>query len=313
MIVDKVSIHLKAGKGGNGSNAFVSKRGMRVGWGGNGSKGADIVLRVSLHIYDLSKFRAKNKFKARNGNCGMENNKSGRAPDNLVLYVPDGTFIRDIKGNIIYDMNRIDNYYIVAKGGLPGKGNYKRRYATEGRDGEEKDLILDYRIPNDVAIIGLPNSGKTSLFNSLTGKHYKIGEYPFTTTVCAWSQFEFKFRVFTILDMPALIDKSNEGKGIGNKFLKHLYRTKIVFVIADAAGDYMNAFDIVKQQIALFDPSFMAKKVFYLLTKTDKIKSIDKVAGFLNVSVNNTASLRHLKELIFSGVSCEEDSNKSRK
>jgi len=313
VIIDEATIHLKAGKGGDGCNSFIARRGMRIGSGGDGSRGANIVLRVNPHIYDLGKFRAKKKFSAKNGNRGLENNKSGKVPRDLILDVPAGTIIRNREGNIVSDMTSLGGTFVIVRGGRPGKGNYKRRHVTYGEPGEEKDVVLDYRIPNDVAILGMPNSGKTSIFNALTGKHFKVNDYPFTTTSCMWAQFEFNFTVFTVLDMPALIDKSHEGRGLGNTFLKHLYRTRLILVTADAGEDYKNDFDIIRKQIEMFNDSFMNKKFFYLLTKADKIEKKGGVSGLLSVSVNNKASVDYLKEIISSELAHEKNSNKNRK
>ena len=313
MIIDEVTIHLKAGKGGDGCNSFIIKRGVRIGSGGDGSRGANIVLKVSPHVYDLGKFKAKKKFSAKDGNRGLENNKSGKVPRDLVLDVPAGTIIRNRQGGIISDMIGLDSTLVIVKGGKPGKGNYKRRHVTYGEPGEERDVILDYRIPNDVAILGVPNSGKTSVFNALTGKHFKVNDYPFTTTSCMWAQFEFNFTVFTVLDMPALISKSHEGRGLGNTFLKHLYRTKAILITADAGGDYKNDFGIISKQIEMFDSSFTDKKLFYLLTKADKIETKGDVSEFLSVSVNNKESVDYLKEIISGGLAHEKNSSKDRK
>ena len=335
MVIDEVTIRLRAGKGGNGCSSFMSKKGMRIGFGGDGSRGASIIFKVSPHIYDLGKFRTKRIFSAKDGSHGLENNKSGKTPDDLILHVPAGTLIKDKDGDVIFDMSAFTPLekvnaagkispeavkeqnsligFTIARGGRAGKGNYKRKYATEGGPGEEKDIILDYRIPNDVAILGMPNSGKTSLFNALVGKHFKVDDYPFTTTFCMWAQFEFNFKVFTVLDMPALTDKSHKGKSLGSGFLKHLLRTRLILITADSTGDYRDNFSVIKHQIELFDTSFIDKKVFYLLTKADKIEKKDKIADSFSVSINNTVLLERLKELIFNELFYEENSNKNRK
>ena len=310
MIIDSVAIHLKAGKGGDGCSSFINRKGRRIGYGGDGSRGANIILKVSPHIYDLSKFKAR-KISARDGSCGMENNRSGKTPDDLILNVPRGTIVRDGQGNIIFDMSATDSMFVPVRGGKPGRGNYKRRRASVGEPGEEKDIVLDYRIPNDAAILGMPNSGKTSLFNAITGKHFKTGGYPFTTTSCMWGQFEFKLDTFTVMDTPALIDESHKGRGVGSYFLKHLYRTKIIIITADAGGNYENDFKVVREQVKRFNISFINKKVFYLLTKADKIKKKGEAGGLLSVSVNDSMSVERLKEAVYRELVYEKNSDKS--
>jgi GTP-binding protein len=188
-------------------------------------------------------------------------------------------------------------------GGCPGKGNYKRGYATQGQAPEGQDIILDYRIPNDVAILGFPNSGKTSLFNKLTAKTYKVADYPFTTTSCVWGYVDYNFKRFSIMDMPALGFHHPQRKAFENKFLKHLYRSKIILLLTDAGQQYERQIDLMKRQIRVFDSSFLKeKKLFYLLTKVDKI-NVNAGSGYVKVSAKDNINIDKLKMLIMEELS----------
>ena len=172
MIIDDVKIHLIAGRGGNGCGAFLnSPSGKKIPWGGNGSRGASILLKVNYNLYDLSQFRYRKVFVANNGNNGLSNNRTGRCPADLILAVPPGTLVRNSVGDIIKNMVTKDSIFLLASGGGAGQGNYKHKLLSCGLPGEVRDVVLDYRIPNDVAILGFPNTGKTSLFNFLTARH----------------------------------------------------------------------------------------------------------------------------------------------
>ena len=154
-----------------------------VGGGGDGGKGGDVILQINPHLYDLSKFKGNKKFIAKDGERGKEKNKKGKDAPALIVNVPCGTRVVE-KDQLIVDLINEGDEFLICHGGAGGKGNYKRDYNIPAQEGQAKEVVLDYRIPNDVAILGFPNSGKTSLFNILTGHNYKVAHYPFTTTSC---------------------------------------------------------------------------------------------------------------------------------
>lgn len=309
MIIDEVKIHLKAGCGGDGGNIFLKQsRAKQTGFGGDGGSGADIFIKASLHLYDLSKYRHKNNFVADSGKAGLGNNKTGLSAKDLILEVPLGTLIKDLEKNTITDIIDKDDIFKIARGGAGGKGNYKRDYATKGEEGENRDVIFDYRIPNDVAILGFPNSGKTSLFNALADKDYKVADYPFTTASCVWAPVEYNFKKFTIMDTPALTEKSYSGKGAGIRFLKHLYRTKIILFTVEAGRDFKTEVGVLKDQIARFDKDILKdKKFFYLLSKADRINVKGKT-DIIPISVKTKLNIENIKKSIIESL-YEKDCN----
>ncbi|MCP4652392.1 MAG: hypothetical protein GY858_03260 [Candidatus Omnitrophica bacterium] len=297
MIIDRIKIYCRAGAGGSGCSSSLCLSSTRmIGGGGDGGDGGNVVLQVSGHPYDLSVFRGKKKFVAQVGGRGGQNNKKGANAKDLILNVPKGTLVRDLEENIIFDLTEKDKF-LLCSGGRGGEGNYKKNYTIPPKYGEEREVTLDYRIPSSVVIAGLPNSGKTSLFNKLTGKNFKVAEYPFTTTSCIWAKAERNFKEFTIMDTPPL-KKSKNTSHQANRFLKHFYRAKIILFLSDNIETAEDDFDALEREIALFDESFLeAKKLFYLLSKVDKIDKVNQ-KNIIPISAQKGNGIEDLKEKI---------------
>ncbi|MFH1318775.1 MAG: GTPase [Candidatus Omnitrophota bacterium] len=303
MIVDQVQLYLKSGNGGEGANCLEQLSARRtIGGGGNGGEGGDIIFNVDQHLYDLSKFGMKKRYIAENGVRGKEHNKYGKNAKSLWLGVPRGTIIKDLSGKIITDLVEYKKDFLICKGGRGGEGNHRRGYVIPAQEGVSKDIILDYRIFNDVAIIGFPNSGKTSLFNALTHKSYKVASYPFTTGSCVWGNFfDEDYRDISILDTPPVkkdtIDKERQAR-----FLKQLYRSKVILCLSDNEDEARGEFDALRGIIKDFDGEIIKnKKIFYLLTKIDRIDNTNKINGgddVFAVSVDKGIGLEELKKKI---------------
>lgn len=296
MIVDEVKIFIKAGNGGQGSLSSLRLSSRKIiGGGGDGGRGADVIIRINPHYYDLSKFSQRKRFIGDDGKNGGPNNKKGKDAKELVVDVPSGTLLKDEQGKLIADLGKDKKEFLICRAGQGGRGNYKKSTTTPPQEGEAKDVILDYRIPNDVAIVGLPNTGKTSLFNALTGRDFKVADYPFTTTSCVWAGLEHEFSSFVIMDTPAL---KQEIKKQDVSFLKHLYRTKIIILLSDKSEDFMGDFSLLEEQIASFDYSLVRKKIFYLLNKIDTIEGNLKSERITPVSAEKNIGITELKEKI---------------
>ncbi len=301
MIVDNISLHLKAGNGGDGCLSFSRKRNYLVGNGGRGGKGADIIFRVNGNLYDLSKFKYKKKFIGQNGSNGASSNKKGKDVPALILEVPLGTFIKNFKGDTLADLNQPEQFFLAARGGKGGEGNYKRSESQKGQPGQEKHFVLDYRIPCDVSIVGFPNVGRTTLFNRLSGEKHKVAAYPFTTLHNSWAVCEYQNRSFVLLDTPPIKEKAELSKE--ESFLKHLHRAKVVLIVSDNFDKCRSHIKIIRDKIINFDESYREKKKFYLLNKIDKIDEGLKIKNFLAVSAKDGKSMDILKEKIIKTLS----------
>jgi GTP-binding protein len=297
VIVDEIKILLKAGDGGKGSSCMehLSSRKM-TGGGGNGGRGGGIIIRQNPHLYDLKNFRERKRFIADDGEAGKSSNKDGKNAKDLFIDVPKGTIVRDTTGGIIVDINTDEQQYLICRGGQGGEGNYRRDYTTPAGEGQSQEVVLDYRILNDIAILGFANSGKTSLFNALTGKDRKVADYPYTTTHCTWAISENNDQErFVVMDTPPL--KKEKGAIATNKWLKHLYRTKIILLLTDNFSAADEDFSLMASIISAFDKSFLEnKKVFYLLNKIDTIDTTPELKNIDPISVKTGKGLDILKE-----------------
>lgn len=301
MIIDRVRLHLKSGKGGDGSSAFVRQGDKSIPAGGNGGRGADIIISVNSNLYDLNKFRYTRKFSAPCGEPGKKGNKSGKQGENLFLEVPLGTLLKDEQGRVLADLNSCPREYRAVKGGQGGKGNFKRHYSEQGGQGEETDLELDFRIPNDVAFIGRANAGRTSLFNALSGQKHKVADYPYTTGSCSWAVCEYQFKRFIVLDTPPL--KETAVICPQDSFLKHLFRSRIIIIVCDDFPTCVVQASEIREKLISFDPGYSQKKFFYLLNKIDRIEARPGRKDWINVSVQDGSGLDRLKDEILKGLS----------
>ena len=308
MIVDITKVYFQSGRGGEGSSSLmrISSR-KAFACGGDGGRGGDVILKVSPHLYDLSKFKGNKKFIAKNGQQGKEKNKYGKNAEDLIVKVPRGTRVIENQ-KVLVDLADREKSFLICRGGRGGKGNNKRSYCLPPQEGEAKEIVLDYRIPNEVAILGFANSGKTSIFNSLTGQKAKVASYPFTTTSCFWSEIEHEFKKFTVLDTPSIKEAKPGLKYTENAFLRHIFRSRLIILISDNCLGFKNDFLRLKNEISLFDSGLLKEKIFfYLLAKVDKIdkENIQKKNSLQNpqeayaVSVKEFQGIDKLKKLIF--------------
>lgn len=298
MIIDKVTIYLRSGRGGEGSANLMKLSSHKIlPFGGDGGKGGDVILKVSPHLYDLSKFKGSKKFIASDGEKGRAGHKKGKDAQDSIVNVPSGTRVRE-DNRVIADLVGQGAEFLACKGGRGGKGNYKRAYLIPAQGSREKEITLDYHIPNDVAILGFANSGKTSLFNALTGQKRKVAEYAFTTTSCFWANSDYEFERFVVLDTPPFKKSKDSSNLTENTFLRHIFRSKILLLLSDTAS-FEDDFKSLEKEISLFDSSLLeAKKIFYLLTKVDTIDKKNTKRKIWVISINKPKIIEGLKEKI---------------
>jgi len=239
MFIDQAKIYVKGGSGGKGCKSFYRDKYTRFGIpdGGNGGSGSDIIIKADRNLFTLLDFRYNRHFYGLHGGHGSGKNKKGKDAKDIIVHVPVGTTVRDIRTDcILRDLDKDGEEFVVASGGRGGVGNKHRHDPTEGEPGEEKELLLDLKLIADVGVVGFPNTGKSTLISNISNAHPKIAPYPFTTKQPVLGVVKTGDRHFVIADIPGLIAGSSLGKGLGDKFLRHAERTKILVHLIDMSG-----------------------------------------------------------------------------
>ncbi len=239
MFIDSAKINVRAGNGGRGCQSLYRDKYQRRGIpdGGDGGKGADIIFQADRNLLTLLDFQYHRHFFGAHGGHGSSNHKKGKGAADIIVRVPLGTIIKDAAtGSILRDLNVEGDRVIVARGGKGGIGSWHRKEATPGEPGEEKTIILDLKLLADVAVIGFPNAGKSTLISAISNAHPKIAAYPFTTTAPILGVVNSRHKRFVVADIPGLIEGAWEGRGLGDKFLKHAERTRVLIHLIDMAG-----------------------------------------------------------------------------
>ncbi len=304
-MIDKVSIHVKAGKGGDGAESFLKKSPYKmIPVGGNGGKGGDIVFIADNNVNDLSYFKYNPDLKAKSGMPGGKNNKTGKGGADMILRVPVGTsVINNETGCLIRNFSKSGEEVIVARGGKGGHGNCEHRVRTFGKSGEEFDITLDYKIVAGIALIGLPNSGKSTLLASLTAAKVNLERYPFSTRFPQLGSYMYDdYHRVTICDLPSVTEGAGKGKGRGNRFLKHALSSKLLFLLIDGAGgDVSGDLKILQKELILYNDSFPNKDSFIVVNLTEgdyNDKTIEKYEndGYICISFKDKKSLTKLMD-----------------
>jgi GTPase len=275
MLIDDIKIRVRAGKGGNGMAAF-NKTKMNLGpTGGNGGNGGNIYIEGITDLGSLLQFRYKKEIKAEKG----ENAKSrddGAGGKDLVLKVPVGTVVHNLTNGKNFEIVSMGQKIFLAKGGIGGKGNYffKSSINTtpiefeEGTPGEEFELRLELKLIADVGLIGLPNAGKSSLLNRLTNARSKVANYPFTTL----NPNLGVYYELILADIPGLIEGASKGKGLGDKFLRHIERTKTIFhLVSCESKDPAKDYQTIRNELGAYNKDLLLKQEYVFLSKSDEL------------------------------------------
>lgn len=263
-IFDEVKITVKAGKGGDGSASFRREKFIDNGGpdGGDGGRGGDVVFKAETNVNTLIEYRFKKHFFAKNGENGGSRQKTGKGGNDLTLTVPMGTQILSEDGVLLHDFTPEKATFILCKGGKGGLGNthFKSsinqapRRTTPGEEGEEFIISLKLKMISDIGLIGMPNAGKSSFLAQITNAKPKIAAYAFTTLSPNLGVFEMNYKQLVIADIPGLIEGASEGKGLGQKFLKHIERCKILFHIVDITDEqFIENYKAIRAEIANYD------------------------------------------------------------
>jgi len=247
--VDRVEIEAVSGRGGKGCVSFRREKYVPRGGpdGGDGGTGGDVVIRVRPQMRTLLDLRYRRSYRAGSGRPGEGSRRTGRSAPPVVIEVPPGTIVEDIDtGGTLADLTGPGDEIVVARGGKGGKGNWRfrsatdqaPRRATEGQEGEERRLRLTLKLIADAGLVGLPNSGKSTLLRSVSGARPEVAEYPFSTTTPNLGIVGIdEAASFCMVDIPGLIEGAHEGKGLGLQFLRHIERCRVLLFLLDAASE----------------------------------------------------------------------------
>jgi GTP-binding protein len=315
MFVDEISIEAKAGDGGNGVVRWRHEKfkPMAGPSGGNGGKGGDVYVRAVADVNQLSKYTGAKRFAAQNAEAGRSLSQHGRNGDDLFIDIPVGSKVTDTTRERTFEVTHVGEEVRILKGGAGGLGNEYFKSATnrspseatKGKQGEQGTFFIEVALMVDVGIIGLPNAGKSTLLNSLTRAHSRIGAYPFTTL----EPHLGAFYEFTLADIPGLLAGAAEGKGLGHKFLRHVSRTKMLLhVVSLTESDVPGAYHTIRSELKKYDIGLTEKDEWIVLSKKDLVdksyieeclRNIDFIKNRVFViSENDSDSIKSLRDAL---------------
>ena len=288
--LDQAKIYVKAGNGGSGSASFRREKFVEYGGpdGGDGGDGGSIIFESERNLNTLIDFRYSQYFKAELGDNGSKRNRTGASGKDLIIRVPVGTQIYEEDNNtLIYDFINNKERFLVASGGKGGLGNVRFKSSTnrapkkktKGKFGEEFWIWLQLKVIADIGIIGLPNAGKSSLLAAITRARPKIASYPFTTLDPNLGVSYYKDNEITLADIPGLVEGAHKGTGLGDKFLRHVERCKVLLHLLDLSEqNVLENYEKIRNELSNYDDILYKKKEIIIFNKSDLLEKseIDK-------------------------------------
>ncbi len=296
MFIDEVEVEVIAGNGGNGCLAFRREKYVEMGgpFGGNGGDGGDVIFEVDEGLNTLIDLRYQKRYRAKNGEHGEGKAKNGKNAPDLIVKVPPGTIVKDLETNFILgDLTKKDDRVLVAKGGRGGRGNMAfvtknnsaPNFAENGEPGETKRLKVELKLLADVGLVGMPSVGKSTIISKISGSKPKIAAYHFTTLHPNLGVVRVKDgRSFVVADLPGLIEGASLGEGLGDKFLKHIERTRVLAHVIDMSGfegrDPYDDYVMINKELENFDKKLLEKPQIILANKMDIEGSHENLDAF---------------------------------
>ena len=314
--VDYVKINVRSGNGGKGSahlrrEKYVAKGGPD---GGNGGRGGNIVFLSDKNLWTLFHFKFQKHFKAENGGDGSKSRSSGSNGKDEIIRVPVGTVVKDSDTNqILFESINDGDKKIVVEGGKGGLGNWNfksptnqtPRYAQPGISGVEKKLTIELKVLADVGLVGLPNSGKSTLLSVLTDAKPKIANYEFTTLKPNLGIVKHRdYNTFVISDIPGIIEGASKGKGLGHHFLRHIERNSILVILISVESENVKkTYDILIKELKTYNSELMDKEKLLVISKCDLIetKDLDKIKSNFNSTFNNI-DIHYISSVTMNGI-----------
>lgn len=313
MFIDEVSLKVSGGNGGKGDVAFNKNKNSRGPVGGRGGDGGSVYFEGVSNLSALSQFQYKKEVKGQNGQDGRDQYRDGAKAPDLIVKIPIGTLVHNIENKTTFEVIKVDQKILVAKGGPGGRGNFHFKSSLNttpmefeyGHPGQKLNLKLEMKLIADVGLVGLPNVGKSSLLVSLTKAKSKIANYNFTTL----EPHLGSYYGLILADVPGLIEGASKGKGLGHKFLRHIERTRTLFhLISAESKDPLKDYQVIRNELKSYNPELLKKPEYVFLSKSDavtqkgleeKIRALKK-AGFKPqpLSVIDDTSLTAIKKLL---------------
>ena len=296
MFVDEVNLRVEAGNGGDGCCAFRREKYVEMGgpYGGNGGHGSSIIFKVDEGLHTLLDLRYQKIIKGKKGENGRGKNQHGKGAEPLIVKVPLGTVVTDLDtGFVIADLSHKNQEEVIAKGGRGGRGNtaFKTQtntapdYSENGEEGEKKNLKVEVKMLADVGLVGLPSVGKSTIISCISASHPKIAAYHFTTLSPNLGVTKSSDgRSFVVADLPGLIEGAHEGEGLGDKFLRHIERTKVIAHVIDMSGiegrDPYEDFLLINKELKEYNEKLMNKPMIIIANKMDLESSKENLKEF---------------------------------
>ena len=276
IFVDEARIHVKGGHGGQGCESYFRDKAKKYPEpnGGDGGNGGDIIFVADSHIQTLLDYRFQQHYKGEKGGNASSNNKQGKDGHTLILKVPLGTILRDDEtGLLIRDFVNDQDEVVVARGGLGGRGNGSLKPVLPPQPGEEKVIHLELKLIAQVGLIGFPNAGKSTLISNISRVKSKVANYPFTTKSPVLGVVSFGDINFAVADLPGIIEGAHEGKGLGDRFLRHAERTKILVHLVDISGsegrDPLDDYKKINHELVSYSDQLNLKHKVLVANKMD--------------------------------------------
>jgi GTP-binding protein len=293
MFIDRAKIHVQGGDGGNGVTAFRREKFVPRGGpsGGDGGRGGDVILVADASLNTLLHLRYNPRHIAPRGLHGEGSNRSGHTGEDLIVRVPVGTQIFDATtGDLLHDLSHDGDRWLAARGGRGGFGNAHftsstnraPRYHQTGGKGEEFELQLELKLLADVGLVGFPNAGKSTFISTVSAARPKIADYPFTTLEPHLGVVDLgDFRTFVIADIPGLIEGAHTGAGLGDRFLRHIERTKLLLHLVDVSSvsgrEAVTDYETVNHELASYNQDLATRPQFVVATKIDALDEPERL------------------------------------
>jgi GTP-binding protein len=318
MFIDRVKIHVKAGDGGNGVTAFRREKFVPRGGpsGGDGGVGGSVWMEADESFNTLLHLRYNPEHKAERGRHGEGSNRHGKDGEDTTIKVPVGTQLFDAETNeLLFDFTEPGQRYLAAKGGKGGWGNSHFATPTRrapkfhytGRPGEERELQLELKLIADVGLVGFPNAGKSTLISVISAAKPKIADYPFTTLEPNLGVVDLgDYRTFVVADIPGLIEGASQGAGLGDRFLRHVERTKIILHLVDVSSlsgrDPVEDYRIINRELANYNQELAERPQIVVATKIDALDEPERLEALRQVAVADDKEFFAISSVTNTGV-----------